>query len=62
MHGLRVAETNRARTLRQGASGAEGKLWRALHSRFVNGHRFVRRDQIGPYYADLACREARVVI
>ena len=62
MRGLRIPETKRARVLRRDASNAEHKLWRALRDRSLNGHKFVRQERIGPYYADFACREAKLVI
>jgi very-short-patch-repair endonuclease len=62
MRGLRIPETNRARALRRDASAAERKLWRVLRGRSLNGHKFVRQERVGPYYADLACREARLVV
>jgi very-short-patch-repair endonuclease len=62
MRGLRIPETKRARALRRDPSAAERKLWRAPRDRSLNGHKFVRQERIGPYYADFACREAKLVI
>ena len=62
MRGLRIPETNRARALRRDASAAERKLWRSLRGRLLDGHKFVRQEQIGPYYADFACREVKLVV
>ena len=62
MRGLRIPETRRARELRRESSQAERKLWRMLHGRSLGGHKFVRQERIGPYYADFACREVRLVV
>jgi very-short-patch-repair endonuclease len=62
MRGLRIPETRRARELRREASAAERKLWRALRGRLLDGHKFVRQERIGPYYADFACREVKLVV
>ena len=62
MRGLRIPEANRARALRRDASAAERKLWRLLRGRSLNGHKFVRQERIGPYYADFACRELKLVV
>jgi very-short-patch-repair endonuclease len=51
--------TSRARLLRSNATPAERMLWRLL-SRYRP--KFTRQLPIGPYIADLACREARLVI
>ena len=54
--------TERARSLRQGDNLAEGRLWVELQDRMLGGHKFVRQHSIGPYFADFACREARLVV
>ncbi len=41
---------------------AEGRLWRRLHNRQLNGFKFVRQEPIGRYFADFACRECKLVI
>jgi very-short-patch-repair endonuclease len=51
--------TQRARSLRANATSDERKMWRLL-SRFEP--KFTRQLPIGPYIADLACREARLVV
>jgi len=33
-----------------------------LRNRALGGHKFVRQERIGPFYADFACREARLVV
>ncbi len=57
-----VGTTERARTLRNGGNSAEGKLWNELKDRRQGGYKFVRQLPIGPYFADFACREVRLVI
>jgi very-short-patch-repair endonuclease len=62
MRGIRIPETKRARALRREATGAERKLWLTLRGRLLGDHKFVRQERIGPYYADFACREAKLVV
>jgi very-short-patch-repair endonuclease len=40
----------------------EVRLWRVLRGRQLGGFKFLRQEPIGPYFADFACREARLVI
>ena len=54
--------TTRARELRRVENEAEEALWHELRGRRLNGHKFVRQLPIGPYFADLACREANLVV
>ena len=51
--------TARARDLRTNATPQERTLWRLL-SRYRP--KFTRQLPIGPYIADLACREAKLVV
>ena len=53
------AKTRLARSLRANATPEERTVWRLL-SRFRP--KFTRQLPIGPYVADLACREARLVV
>jgi very-short-patch-repair endonuclease len=53
---------SRARTLRKDDTEAERRLWEELRSRRLNGFKFVRQLPIGPYFADFACRAARLVV
>ena len=62
MHGFHLIETRRARSLRRDATFAEAKLWAKRRNRQLNGYKFVRQEPIGPYIADFACRELRLVI
>ncbi len=57
--GVRVQN---ARALRANGTDAEQTLWRHLRSRQLDGHKFRRQHLIGPYIADFACIEARLVV
>jgi very-short-patch-repair endonuclease len=52
----------RARALRQNMTGAERSVWRILRSLQIDGHRFRRQVPFGPYIADFACHDARLII
>jgi very-short-patch-repair endonuclease len=62
MRGPQTARTNRARSLRKADNDAERALWSILKNRQLNGAKFTRQLPIGPYFADFACREERLVI
>ena len=62
MRGIRLIETRRARSLRRDATSAERILWQHLKGRNLSGFKFVRQEPIGPYIADFACRNAKLVI
>ena len=38
------------------------RLWRRLRNRQLFGQKWRRQEPIGPYFADFACREARLVV
>ena len=52
----------RARQLRHGDNLAEAILWTELKASKLGGHKFVRQMPIGPYFADFACRSAKLII
>lgn len=52
----------RAREMRNEPTLAERRLWNILHSLRQQGYHFRRQVQIGPYYADIACHHARLII
>lgn len=54
--------TRRARALRQGGNIAEARLWNELKDRKLGGFKFVRQLPIGPFFADFACRDKRLVV
>ena len=62
MRGLRLHEARRSRELRQNQSEAERRVWRHLRNRQLGGFKFVRQEPIGPYFADLVCREEKLVV
>jgi len=54
--------TERARELRRLSSPPERKLWQILYEFRQRGYHFRRQYPIGPYYADVACVRAKLVI
>jgi very-short-patch-repair endonuclease len=54
-----VAATERARTLRANGTREERKIWELL-SRYRP--KFTRQLPIGPYIADFACRQAKLIV
>jgi very-short-patch-repair endonuclease len=52
----------RARTLRESATDAETLLWHHLRDRRLAGYKFRRQRPIGPFFADFACLEAKLVV
>jgi very-short-patch-repair endonuclease len=51
-----------ARELRSQLTDAEQRLWFHLRRRQLMGQRFRRQCPIGPYIADFACLERRLII
>ena len=51
-----------AKTLRKAGNLSEDKLWLALRNRNLSGIKFSRQVPLGPYIADFACRELKLVI
>jgi very-short-patch-repair endonuclease len=52
----------RARILRRDATEAEKKLWLGLRQTPFKQHHFRRQATIGPYFADFASHQLRIVI
>ena len=52
----------RARTLRRDATEAEKKLWQHLRQPPFKLYHFRRQATIGPYFADFASHQLRIVI
>ena len=48
--------------MRQDMTEAEVILWSKLQRKQLYGYRFQRQHPIGPYFADFACRSAKLVI
>ncbi|MGO4682273.1 endonuclease domain-containing protein [Hyphomicrobium sp. 2TAF46] len=62
MRGTQPWKANRARVLRSKATAAEDKLWFHLRDRRLGGFKFVRQFPIENYFADFACRDARLIV
>ena len=52
----------RARALRKGDTEAERRLWEAIRNRRLGEFKFVRQLAIGPYIADFACRDCKLIV
>jgi very-short-patch-repair endonuclease len=52
----------RARSLRRDATEAEKKLWQHLRQPPFKAHHFRRQATVGPYFADFASHQLRIVI
>jgi very-short-patch-repair endonuclease len=59
---LTVTQLERARELRRSENASERRLCGALRGRRLKGIKFVRQLAIGPYVADFACREHRLIV
>ena len=53
---------SRSRELRKSSTDAEKILWHELRNRRLGGFKFRRQFWIGPFIADFACVEARLVV
>ena len=62
MRGPQFDRTAFAQNLRRSTTAAEAQLWRMLRGRRLLGRKFVRQLPIGPFFADFACREAKLVV
>jgi very-short-patch-repair endonuclease len=54
--------TQKARSLRQNMTKAEVILWMHLRKRAMKGARFRRQHPIGPYIADFACPNSKLIV
>ena len=52
----------RARTLRKDDTEAERRLWEAIRNRRLGKFKFVRQLSVGPYIADFACRDCKLIV
>ena len=57
-----MADTQRARQLRQIETWAEKLMWRWLRDRRFSDYKFRRQHPIGNYYLDFFCEEAQLNI
>lgn len=65
MRGMRTRKTELtplARELRRNSTDAERKLWSLLHNRSLFGCKFRRQFPVGPFIADFACTERRLIV
>ena len=62
MRGPNRKKIHFARRLRSTPTDAEMKVWFAVRDRRLAGFKFVRQEPIGPYIADFACREAKLIV
>ena len=53
---------SRQRALRHDQTEAERLLWQLLRHRRLMGHQFRRQHQIGPFFADIVCPAAWLVV
>ena len=51
-----------ARRLRREMTDAEHQLWHHLRNRAFTGFKFRRQHPVGPYVADFACLEKRLIV
>ena len=54
--------TKRARGLRRESSFPERLLWSKLRNRQLAGWKFRRQHPVGPYFADFACLEVKLIV
>ena len=59
---LRERVRVRARSLRSTPTDAEALLWHHLRDRRMANQKFRRQRPIGPYFADFACLEAKLIV
>ena len=59
---IKYGSRERSRELRQTLTDTETILWSKLQRKQLRGFRFQRQHPIGPYFADFACRSAKLVI
>ncbi len=57
-----MANTQRARQLRQRETWAEKLMWRWLRDRRFSSYKFRRQHPVGPYTLDFFCEEAELNI
>jgi ATP-dependent helicase HrpA/adenine-specific DNA-methyltransferase len=55
-----MADTQRARQLRQVETWAEKLMWRWLRGRRFSGYKFRRQHPLGKYHLDFFCEEAEL--
>jgi adenine-specific DNA-methyltransferase len=51
-----------ARQLRRQMTPAEAIVWKHVRDRRFGGFKFRRQHPVGPFYADLVCKESKVIV
>jgi very-short-patch-repair endonuclease len=59
---IKPESTSNARSLRTEMTEAERRLWQAIRGKQIQEHRFRRQYLIGPYIADFACIDRKLVL
>ncbi|RDI97627.1 endonuclease domain-containing protein [Dyella solisilvae] len=59
---MKRLNVDRARGLRAGQTDAEQLLWHHLRNRRLQGWKFRRQHEIGPYIADFVCPDAGLIV
>ena len=60
---MAIGRTNpHARRLRRDATDVEQRFWLAVRDRRLGGFKFRRQVTIGPFVADFACIERRLIV
>ena len=59
---LRKPQRANARTMRRIPTDAERKFWWRVRDRRLGGYKFKRQFLIGPYIADFACLERKLIV
>ncbi len=62
MANLNHIQRTHSRALRRSDTEAEHRLWQDLRGRRLGGHKFVRQLPVGPFIADFACREHKLIV
>ncbi|HEY0854310.1 MAG TPA: DUF559 domain-containing protein [Devosia sp.] len=57
-----AAAIPRARKLRVQMTDAERRFWNLVRNRSFDGLKFVRQYPVGPFIADFACRERKLIV
>jgi very-short-patch-repair endonuclease len=51
-----------SRILRKNDTEAERRLWEVIRNRRLGNFKFVRQLSVGPYVADFACRDCKLIV
>ena len=59
---FRKAEAAHSKRLRENQTEAERIFWNAVRQKRLDGYRFRRQYPVGPYFADFACVERKLLV